>query len=227
MTRPPNAMPLHWQLHHHAHQYYVLDAPEHSRRRVRPPVPGAAGAGGRAPRTADARFAHPARGRQGAGRFARCATRCPCCRIRTETDTEATGARTLTPACASELGLAETIRRGIRGRAQVRRPGHEPALRTRRAGAGRHPRRRRDRRRRHAEHPHHRQIPLRLPGRRAGGAGGAGRGLHAPRRLRGPQRAPARQDRQRRKGREDLRQPAQCRRRCVRQLDPAIAAQRP
>ena len=39
---------------HHAHRYYVLDAPEIAGRRVRPPVPGAAGDRGRASRAADA-----------------------------------------------------------------------------------------------------------------------------------------------------------------------------
>ena len=98
----------------------------------------------------------------------------------------------------------------VRGRAQVRRPGHQPALRERRAGAGGDARRRRDRRGRDAEHPHHRPDPAAAaPAMRRAGAGGARRGLHAARRLRGAQRAPARDDRGGREEREDLRQSAQ------------------
>jgi hypothetical protein len=81
----------------------------------------------------------------------------PMLSIRTETDTEASGAQAFDARVRRELGWPRvTHRRGIRGRAQVRRPGHEPALRARRAGAGRHARRRRGGRGRDAEHPHHR-----------------------------------------------------------------------
>ena len=83
----------------------------------------------------------------------------PMLSIRTETDTtRSRRARSSTRACASALGLADRRAAGrVRGRAEVRRPGDQPALRERRAGAGGHARRRRDRRGRDAQHAHHRR----------------------------------------------------------------------
>ena len=66
-----------------------------------------------------------------------------------------------------------------------------------------------------------RSIPLRLARQAAGRARGARRGLHDASRLRGAERAAAG------RRREALRQSAQCRGRAVRQLDPAMTAQRP
>jgi DNA ligase (NAD+) len=49
--------------------------------------------------------------------------------IRTETDTTPAGAEAFDARVRRELELAETRRRGLRRRAQVRRPGDQPALR--------------------------------------------------------------------------------------------------
>ena len=62
----------------------------------------------RIPELLTRRFADPARGRHGAARASsRCATRCRCSRIRTETDTEASGAAQLRCARAARAGLGE------------------------------------------------------------------------------------------------------------------------
>ncbi len=61
--------------------------------------------------------------------FATVRHKVPMLSIRTETDTEATGAQNFDARVRKELGLAESdAAGGIRRRAQVRRPGHEPAL---------------------------------------------------------------------------------------------------
>ena len=144
-------------LHHHAHRYYVLDEPE---------IPDA---------EYDKLFrelqeleaAHPELvtpdsptlrvGGKVLEGFAKVRHKVAMLSIRTETDIEASGARSFDARVRRELGLAEVrSARRIRGRTQVRRAGDQSALRTRCAGAGRHARRRRDRRGRDAEHPHHR-----------------------------------------------------------------------
>jgi DNA ligase (NAD+) len=112
----------------------------------------------------------------------------PMLSIRTETDTEPSGARPSMPACGANSAWGIRCGGRVCRRAQVRRPRDQPALRGRRAGAGGDARRRRDRRGRDAEHPHRAAIPLRLLGESAAGAGGARRGLHEPRRLRALQR---------------------------------------
>ncbi len=118
----------------------------------------------------------------------------PMLSIRTETDTEASGAQAFDARVRKELGLRRSRSAGrICRRTEIRRPRHQPALRARRAGAGRHARRRRNRRGRHAEHPHracHSAAPAnRVAARRARSAR---RGLHAARRLRALQREAAR-----------------------------------
>jgi hypothetical protein len=139
-TPAERAAELRAQLHHHAHRYYVLDAPEipdaeYDRlfqelqaleaahpELLTPDSPtqrvGGKVLDGLVPvrhRGAHAVIAPKPTPRPAARR----GLRCP-------------GAR--------ELGLAGPAGR-VRGRTQVRRPGHQPALRRRRAGAGGHPRR--------------------------------------------------------------------------------------
>ena len=141
--------------------------------------------------------------------------RCRCCRSAPRPTPTPAARANFDARVRRELGLADDDAAGrIRRRAEVRRPGDQPALRARRAGAGGHARRRRDRRGRDAEHPHDRaQIPLRLQ-RRATPPVLEVRGEVYMRRddfeaLNERQReliAPGQE-------REDLRQPAQCRRR--------------
>ena len=105
----PNCATL---LHHHAHRYYVLDDAGDPRRRVRPAVPGTAGARGRASRAADARLADAARDRRGArGPRRRCGTRCRCCR---------SGPRP-TPPRPGALKFDARVRNALEARAPTRR----------------------------------------------------------------------------------------------------------
>ena len=92
---------------------------------------------------------------------------------------------------------------GLRGRAEVRWPGHFGPVRGRRAGAGRHPGRRPHRRGRHPLGANHRRHPDPPEGADPRGVGGARRGHPASLHLRETQRPP---DRARREG---LRQPPQ------------------
>jgi DNA ligase (NAD+) len=55
----------------------------------------------------------------------------PMLSIHTETDTEASGAQAFDARVRASWAWPSRPRRRIRGRAQVRRPGHEPALRAR------------------------------------------------------------------------------------------------
>ncbi len=154
--------------------------------RVRPAVPGTAGAGGRAPRTGHARFAHPPRGWRHSRQPAAGAARGAHAQHPHRDRHHAQGRRGVRPARArlpgqraaphpaqatDERYRAEPLgpeaeghpggrASGLRGRAQVRRPGHQLRYEDGRAGAGRHARRRRDGRRRDAEHPH---CPPRFP----------------------------------------------------------------
>ena len=197
-------------LHHHAHRYYVLDEPEIPDadydklfRELQELEAAASGAG-------DAGLADPARGRQGAGRIRQGAPQ-GAHAVDPHRDRHRGERRAqLRRPGAARAGAGRFRSAGrIRGRTQVRRAGDQPALRTWRAGAGRHARRRRGRRGRDAEHPHHRADSAAVAEGCAGGAGSARRGLHAARRLRAAERAAAREDRQGRQGREDLRQSAQ------------------
>ncbi len=146
---PPSEAPtalraaeLRRQLHHHAHLYYVLDAPGDSGRRVRPPVRRAAGAGGRR----IPRCARPTRRRSAYRRGARglppVRHAVPMLSIKTETDTDS--AQAPSPSMRGcGVGIEPDRVRpagALRSRAEVRRPGDQPALRGRRAGAGRYPR---------------------------------------------------------------------------------------
>ncbi len=94
-------------------------------------------------------------------------------------------------------------RRRVRGRAQVRRPRHQPRLRGRAVHRGRDARRRQQRRERHCQPAHGRRDPAEARRRRAAAARGARRGADAQARLRGAERGAGGQ------GREDLRQSAQ------------------
>ena len=91
-------------LQHHAHQYYVLDAPQIPDA-VRPAVPGTAGDRGRASRTAHARFADAARRRRRADGLLPVRHALPMLSIRTETDTTAEGARAFDARVRRELAL--------------------------------------------------------------------------------------------------------------------------
>ena len=196
------AAALREQLHHHAHRYYVLDAPEIAGRRVRQAVPASC----RRSRPSIPSCARPTRRRSAwAARCStaspRCATRCRCCRSAPRPTPRRPAPSAFDARVRKELGLAEDappVEYVVR--AQVRRPGDQPALRGRRAGAGRDARRRRDRRGRDAEHPHDRsRSRCGCKGDARAGARGARRGLHAARRFRGAQRAPAQDDRRRRR----------------------------
>ncbi len=74
-------------------------------------------------------------------------------------------------------------------RAEDRRPVDVAALRARPAGHGGDPRRRHDRRERHRQHPHHPRDPAATAEGRAGRRRDPRRGLYAPRRFPGAQRA--------------------------------------
>ena len=164
------AAELREQLAHHAHRYYVLDAPEIPDADYDRAVPGAAGDRGGASRAAHARLADAAR------RSAPCSKACvpvrhavPMLSIDTETDTDARPApRSSTRACARRSAWRDERPAGrLRRRAEVRRPGDQPALRARRAGAGGDARRRRDRRGRDAHGAHDRRGPEAAEGRDA------------------------------------------------------------
>ena len=201
-------------LHHHAHRYYVLDEPE---------IPDA---------EYDKLFrelqeleaAHPELltpdsptqrvGGKVLEGFAKVRHKVPMLSIRTETDIEASGARSFDARVRRELGLAESdppieyvaelkfdglainlryehgvlVQAATRGDGEI---GEDVTQNIRTIG----------------------QIPLRLPKDAPAGARSARRGLHAARRLRAAQRTAARKDRQGREGRKDLRQSAQRRRR--------------
>jgi DNA ligase (NAD+) len=161
---PPARQELHALLHEHAYRYYVLDEPtipdaeydscSRSCRRSRRPT-----------RARERRFADAARDRPGARGLRARAPRVPMLSIRTETDTTAGGAQAFDARVRRELALGEADPPvDYCGGAEVRRPGHQPALRGRRARAGRHARRRRDGRRRHHQHPHDRPDPAALRG---------------------------------------------------------------
>ena len=140
----------------------------------------------------------------------------PMLSIRTETDTRPAAPRNFDARVRRELGLGRDAIRRSNTSAELKFDGLAINLRYEDGVlvAGRDARRRRDRRGRDARTcARSAQIPLRLQGMRRRGARGARRGLHAARRLRGAERAPAREDRAGREEREDLRQPAQRRRR--------------
>ncbi len=197
------AAALREQLRRHAHLYYVLDAPELPDAEYDKLFRRPAGAGSRAPRAAHARFADPARGRQGARRLRQGSPQ-GADAVDPHRDRHHAGRRQrlrCTRAQGARPGRGRAAGR-VRVRTQVRRAGAQPALRARRAGAGRDARRRRDRRGRHAEHPHGAADSVAPAGQGVGpaaGGRGARRGLHAARRFRGAQRAPAREDRGRRR----------------------------
>ena len=88
-----------------------------------------------------------------------------------------------------QRGLGDATPR-VRLRAEDRRPGHVAPLRARPARAGGHAGRRPRRRGRHRQRAHDRRRAQAPAGRRARRARGAGRGLHAARRVRGAEPAP-------------------------------------
>ena len=175
----------------------------------------AAGARGRAPRAAHARFADAARRRQGAGGLRQGAPQgADAVDPHRDRHRRQPAPAPSTRACARELGLAEDappVEYVVR--AQVRRPGDQPALRARRAGAGRHARRRRDRRGRHAEHPHGAADPAApaRPGRRRRCWRCAARSTCAATTSRRSTSASARRSPRAQKNEKTVRQPAQCR----------------
>ena len=112
--------------------------PGYQRRRVRPAVPRAAGARGAHPelRTPDSPTQRV--GGDGARRASRRSrTRCRCSRSAPR-PTRRKPARALRRARAARAAAGRRCAAGrVRGRAQVRRPGDQPALRRRPVGAGR------------------------------------------------------------------------------------------
>ena len=116
----------------------------------------------------------------------------PMLSIRTETDTEAGRRAGLRCPRAPRTGAGRG-RPAVEYAAELKFDGLAINLRyeTRRAGAGRHARRRRNRRGRDAEHPHRPQDSAAPDGPSAGGAGSARRGVHEPAGFRALQRAPA------------------------------------
>ena len=98
-SSPQRLRELRELLHRHAHRYYTLDAPEIPGRRIRPPVRELQ-ASKPTSRMGHARFADPARRRQGARRLCRRAPPRAHAEHRTETDTEASGARSSGSSCA-------------------------------------------------------------------------------------------------------------------------------
>ena len=142
-------------------------------------------AGGRAPGAGHARFAHPARGC--AGR--RPAGRCRAPRAHALAGQRLRRRRAACLRCPRAQGPGPGRRRcrsELRGRAQDRRPGHQPALRGGSLRAGSHARRRPHRRGRHRQPAHHRGHPPAAA--RAADPRGARRGLHAQGGVRAHQR---------------------------------------
>ena len=202
------------ELHLHAHRYYVLDEPsipdaEYDRLFQELQALEAAHPELLTPDSPTQRV-----GGKPLDQFASVRHALPMLSIRTETDTEATGAQNFDTRVRKELGLKESdppveyvAELKFDGLAMSLRYEHGVLVQAATRGDGEV-----------GEDVTQnirtiRQIPLRLPADAPASAGSARRGLHAPRRLRGAQRAPARKDRQGRQGRKNLRQPAQRRRR--------------
>ena len=208
-TEAQRAAELRATLQHHAHQYYVLDAPqipdaEYDRLFQELQALEAAHPELRTPDSPTQRVGGRVLDGLVPVRHA-----LPMLSIRTETDTTAEGARAFDARVRRELalpadappveynaelkfdGLAINLRYedGVLVQATTRgdgETGEDVTQNVRTIG----------------------RIPLRLRGRGAAADRDPRRGLHAPRRFRAPQRAPARE------GRQDLHQPAQHRGRC-------------
>jgi DNA ligase (NAD+) len=128
-TPPRRAAELRALLQHHAHRYYVLDAPEIPDAEYDRLFQELQAIEARTPNCA--RPIRPTQRVLGQvlDGFVPVRHAVPMLSIRTETDTTAAGARPSTPACAASWAWPTTPAGRVRRRAEVRRPGHQPALR--------------------------------------------------------------------------------------------------
>ena len=200
------ARELREQLEHHSHRYYVLDDPEIGDDRYDLLLDELRGIEAQFPQLATPDSPTQRVGGEPVGRLEKVRHLEPMLSLanaRSEEELRAWVERMRNHLAREGIEQQEFQ---LRGRAQDRRPGDQPAVPRRRARAGRHPRQRRDRRGRHPQPAHDRGGPAARP-RRPQPAGGAGRGVHVAEGLHGAQRAP------RRSRRVDLHEPPQLGRR--------------